>query len=958
MTDSSAHTIIHDRDMLNLPTQSFEDTESFNSTHPLTDPAYVIYTSGSTGQPKGVMVSQGNVINLLNGLQERVYSRHTGNLNVALVAPYIFDASVKQIFGALLLGHALIVVPETVRLNGIKLYEFYRQYKVTISDATPAHISILCEALDREDSKSLQSGHAVYPAQFLVGGDDLPVPLVKRFYNNFRLNKAYPLITNIYGPTECTVDSTAYDVLPQRLETLQRIPIGTPLANQVLLILDPSGQFQPPGIPGQLCIHGPSVSLGYLNRPLLTESSFYTSQSSQLSYSGYTSYYKTGDLALWLEDGNIQYLGRIDRQVKIRGYRIELGEIEHHILQYPDIKEAAVIIHRDEHNSPSICAYIVSPGLQDSTPLQDRLQGSLPRYMVPDHIIILPQIPLTPNGKVDRQRLPAPGPADVGALYTPPRNDLEKKLIDLWKDLPGLTGNPIGIDDDFFAIGGHSLTAITLVTRLQKTLNIDVPLSEIFKHATIRALADYIFTKGMVPHQYEPLKPAEPSEYYPLSSAQKRLYILQQGDKASIQYNIPGVLSLSGTLDIDKITLAFNRVIACHESFRTAFIIHEGEPVQKIDADVDFNIETRQLSPGEDIPQLLNQLIKPFDLTLAPLLRVHLIQVQDNQHLMVVDMHHIISDGASMSILVQDFMAIYSGNELDVNPIQYKDFALWQNRLRQSPRLKQQETFWLKELAPPLPTLNLVVNEPTDKQDDWTGDLFHFQLEGQLLEDLNHLAQGTGVTMFMLCAAVYNVLLHKLSDQEDIIIGVPVAGRSHPDIQHTIGMFVNTLVLRNYPTHDKPFIEFLHEFKERFLHAFENQDYQYEDLVNAIETTTGANLTGNPIFNVAFTLQNDTPPEIVIPGLTLKPYEFNSFAAKFDLTLVGSITPGSIDFTFQYRTSIFDKPAIERYASYIGEIITAVTADRNIKLKEIPLTVKLSESVSTMVDEVDGDFDF
>jgi tyrocidine synthetase III len=914
--------------------------------------AYVIYTSGSTGKPKGVMVTQKNVVNLVTGLEERVYRRHERDVRVSLVAPYVFDASVKQVFGALLLGHCLVVVPEEIRLHGAKLWHFFQHYKITVSDATPAHIYMLSDVLEQENNTSEVAANKSYPTHFLVGGDALPVPLVQRFYRYFNNHNA-PIITNIYGPTECTVDSTAFDVMPQQLEHMARIPIGTPLINQSVFIVDDCGHFQPIGIPGELCISGPSVSRGYLNRPELTAQQFVDStHRTQRSY-------KTGDLACWLPDGNIQYLGRVDRQVKIRGYRIELGEIEQVLQGHKYIKDAVVIVGKDDHGAENVCAYFVKDQEIDDSQLRDYLSSLLPQYMIPSFFVSLAKIPLTANGKVDRGRLPVPGLSAAGADYTAPRTSIEEKLVSIWHQLPGLSDEGIGIDNNFFEIGGHSLTAITLVTRLQKSLNIDLPLTEVFKHATVRQMAEFIKTNHLISNRYQPIQVLDKQPFYPLSSTQKRLYILQKSQKQSIRYNIPVLLNLFGDLDKDKIIDTFNGLVNRHESLRTSFRMEQGDPVQEIAHQIDFQIQYHSLLSPVELGHLISSLIQPFDLSQSPLLRVAIIERSVEEHIMVMDMHHIISDGVSMSILVSDFVQLYVGKTLIPPSIHYKDFASWQNNQRDTEVMKEQESYWLKQLQGDLPVLQLPVDNPESVTDDDIGNVLEFDVSGDRFRALNRLANTEGVTMFMLLAAIFNVLLFKLSSQEDIIIGIPISGRMHPDIQQTIGMFVNTLLLRNNPTDAKPFGQFLSEVKGKSLEAFDNQDYQYEDLVNALEDNSKTGQPGNTLFNVAFAYQGDNTPMPEIPGLRLEPYKYESHTSKFDLTLMAVEAQNCLKCTIEYRCSLFKESTIQRYIQYIKEIIDTVsTQHSNPLLSEIKLTIQLSEPESTMVDQLDGDFGF
>ncbi|HLP62056.1 MAG TPA: amino acid adenylation domain-containing protein, partial [Candidatus Deferrimicrobium sp.] len=552
--------------------------------------AYVIYTSGSTGKPKGVMVRHRNVVNLVNGLNRKIYNKYDTHLNVCLISPFVFDASVKQIFAALLLGHCLFVVPEETRMFGDLLLHYYIINMIDISDGTPLHLRLLLE----------NAGKKITPLpvkHFIIGGDALPMRTAKEFLDKF--NREI-IITNIYGPTECTVDTTCYDITPGT-GLAETIPIGSPMPNCRVYILDKWNELQGVNILGELCISGHGVSQGYLNRPELTAEKFYFHP--QISLHHHFPLYRTGDLARWLPDGNIDFLGRIDHQVKIRGFRIELGEIESELSKHKEIKDVVVIARQSKTKENYLCAYMVSrSGEQLSTSdLRAYLRQQLPDYMIPAYFVYLDRIPLTPSGKVDRRALPQPE-LKAGQNYMAPRNEIETKLVELWSEilgresLPGsesLHGAPlqtsIGIDDNFFELGGHSLKATLLAAKIHKVFDVVVPLAEIFKTPRIREISGYIIKAAH--WEYEQIEAAEKKEYYLLSSAQKRLYFLQQMEKDGITYNITAIMIVAGILDKKRLEHSIRRLIERHESLRTSIDVIAEEPVQRIHEGVAFAIE-------------------------------------------------------------------------------------------------------------------------------------------------------------------------------------------------------------------------------------------------------------------------------------------------------------------------------------------------------------------------------
>jgi tyrocidine synthetase-3 len=491
---------------------------------------------------------------------------------------------------------------------------------------------------------------------------------------------------------------------------------------------------------------------------------------------------------------------------------------------------------------------------------------------------------------------------------------------------------------------------------------------EIFKHPTVRELSAWL--RKAAEHKYVSIAPAELKEYYTVSSAQKRLYILQNIDKEGIRYNIPIIYQLEGCLDKERLERTFKRLIKRHESLRTSFVRVGGKPVQVVHSDVEFEIEY-YCTKGR-CNEIIRDFIRPFDLAKAPLIRVGLIHtpsfghpsqegISVDKHILMVDMHHIITDGGSMGILIHEFMKLYSFTDADEKlpplPIQYKDFSGWLNSEQQGTLIREQEAYWLSEFEGEIPILDLLTDYPGGRERNFAGGVLNYKLGEKETCDLRQLAKEEDVTIYMLLLAIYNVLLSMLSNQEEIIVGTPTAGRRHADLQPLIGMFVNTLALRNYPGENKTFREFLKEIKERTLAAFENQDYPFEDLAEKVADNRDA--SRNPLFDVMFTMQNLGLPEPEIPGMRLKPYDYETPVSKFDLTLTGIETGDHIDFRFGYRTSLFKEETIVDFANYYKGIIAAVLEDRDVKLSQIDLSGLLEVNVDeTITQEIDGEFEF
>jgi amino acid adenylation domain-containing protein len=929
--------------------------------------AYIIYTSGSTGKPKGVLVEHKNVLRLVKNSN---YIHGEKGDKLLPTGSVIFDISTFEIWWPLLNGLTLVLADENTILDAGQLEETLVKNNVTILHLVPQ----LFNQMAAQHPQLF--GHIKY---FLVGGDVVSPEYINRVRNRYPGLK----ILHMYGPTENTTFSTFF---PVERQFEGGIPIGKPISNTTVYILDRYTWLQPIGAAGELCVGGKGLARGYLNQPELTAEKFdhdlwdlqdyqdkkkevkeVPGKNNYMSYRSHRSYiYHTGDLAKWLPDGSIEFLGRIDRQVKIRGFRIELGEIENRLLKHDQVNEAAVVM-----KSRCLCAYVVLSGSSASlsqTPrvplisreLKKYLAQFLPGYMIPTYFIQLQAMPLTPNGKIDRKALPEPV-IDAGEHYTAPGNEIERKLLEIWS---GILGRKTGIHDNFFEIGGHSLNAAVLVSKIYKEFNVKLSLTEFFRTPFIRETAEYI--KRTAGEEYIRPEPVEKREYYPLSSNQQRLYILQQMETEGIAYNMPTVVSLEGQLDRERLEETFRQLIRRHESFRTSFHMIDNEPMQRTHNEVEFEIKYydlpvtgagdecrwkgvpfRQISnafgeitPPETGPHhssfiIHHSFIRPFDLSREPLLRAGLVKTGENQYTLVLDMHHIISDGTSMGILVREFMDLYAGKNPPALQTRYKDYSQWQQLEKQQSALKKQKDYWLKQLNGELPVLTLPTDYPRPPVQSFAGRTITFALHKTVSVRLKELARQADVTLFMILLAVFNVFLSKISGQEDILVGIPVSARKHEDWQHIIGMFVNTLVSRNQPTGEKTFIDFLDQLKTQVLTDFENQEYPFEDLVENLEIKRDTG--GNPIFDVMFAFQNIDIPTLEIPGLKLEPYDFDMGVSKFDLLLETLEKEEVIYFNLQYCVSLFKHEAIERFIVYFKNLIRGVIENHKRRISQFEI---------------------
>ncbi|UCH97167.1 MAG: AMP-binding protein, partial [Candidatus Aminicenantes bacterium] len=878
-------------------------------------PAYILYTSGSTGKPRGVLQGHGNILYFIRNWTAQ-FSITPGD-RITLFASFSHDGSIPDIYSALLNG--AVLYPRNIKeeVNTDELPKWLIDKKITIWHSVPTLFRYFVHTLDNQDNQ--ENNYNYFPGlRFIVLGGE---PVIRHDVNMFKRFFPTTTLANIYGQTESTVNSF-WMVKPGDLP--DRVLIGDPIDETGLLIIDENGGVVEDFGTGEIFVASEHVALEYWQD---TE----TSQKVFLHDPDLGRLYRTGDFARLISTGNIEFLGRKDTQVKVRGFRVELGEIETALLTHELIKEAVVIDRQKEDGETYLCAYIVPVGAGlgesidiDTRELRNYLAGFLPGYMIPARVVSLDKMPLTPSNKIDRKALPDPGTLQGQAMA--PRDEIERKLAVIWAEVLGeQSPSSIGIDDNYFELGGHSLKATLMVSKIRKELNVDVPLTEIFDNLTIRKLSQTI--KGLKEEQYTSIEAAEEKEYYPLSSAQQRIFVLHQIEPDSINYNLPIAWMLEGEIETKKLEAAFRKLIQRHESLRTSFIMVDGEPVQRIHKQVDFKIE--------GATALISSFLRPFDLSRAPLLRVGLIKIEKNKHVLMIDMYHIISDATSMGIMQKEFMTLYEERDIPGLRIQYKDYAEWQNRLdiKESEENKKQEKYWLKQFKDEVPVLNLPTDFTRPSVQSLEGNTMAFEIGSEDTGALRVLALEEKATLYMVLLAIFNILVSKLSRQVDIIIGTPVIGRSHANTHSIIGMFVNTLAMRNYPNGAKTFREFLQEVKENALAAFENQDYPFEDLVEKLEVNR--DMSRNPLFDVMFELQNVETHAVEIPGLKSLPYDFDYPVSKFDLVFQALEIENKLFVTTRYCKKLFKHETLERIIECFKKIVYSIIKDVNTKISRV-----------------------
>ncbi|MDZ8030713.1 non-ribosomal peptide synthetase [Nostoc sp. DedSLP04] len=935
LPEHQAHIVCLDSDKEVIIQQSQENLTCLATDKNL---SYVIYTSGSTGKPKGVAIEHHSTVALLHWARE-VFT--TEDLAGVLAATSIcFDLSVFEIFVPLSCGGKVILAE-----NALYLPNLLAAQEVTLINTVPSAIAELLRIQGIPTSVRIVN----------LAGEPLQNRLVQQIYTLDNIQKVF----NLYGPTEDTTYSTF--ALVNKGDS--SVTIGRPITNTYCLLLDEQMQIVPTGVSGELYIGGEGLARGYLNRSELTDQRFipnpFEEAGGRRSLSvaevrqkaGGSKLYKTGDLVRYLPDGNIEYIGRIDQQVKIRGFRIELGEIETALWQHPDVQEVVVIAKEFSPGDQRLVAYVVpKPESSDTNigNLRRFLKQKLPDYMIPSRFVQLSALPLTANGKVDRKALPAPiQTLNANEKFVAPRTPIEERVAEIWSTVLGLKN--IGVHDNFLALGGHSLLAFQILCRIRDIFQVELPMRHFFEAPTISKIAESIRQA-----QQEDIGCSVPIQSIgrdgdlPLSFGQQRLWFLDQLVPNHAFYNVPEAIRLRGVLNATILEQSLNEIINRHEVLRTTYSSLNGQPIQVIHSTFPIKllvVNLQGLSPDDRESQVhqivLKEAQRPFDLAQGPLLRTTLLQLSSEEHILLLNLHHILCDDWSLSVLFEELSVLYqafsTGNPspLPDLAIQYADFAAWQRQWLQGEILDNKLAYWQQHLSGSLPILELPTDYPRPLEPTYQGARQSVVIPKSLTDALNVLSRQEGTTLFMTLLAAFQTLLFRYTGQEDILVGAPISDRHRSELEGLIGFLLNTLVLRTNLSDSPSFRQLLGRVREVALSGYTHQDLPFEKLVDALQIERDFNQ--NPLISVMFNLQNTPTPKLTVPGLTMNRLEIDNGTSKFDLYLELRETAAGISGNLEYNTDLFKAEMIALMVENFSTLLQSIVSNPDQTISNLPL---------------------
>ncbi|NOQ25387.1 MAG: amino acid adenylation domain-containing protein [Bacteroidales bacterium] len=899
--------------------------------------AYLIYTSGSTGKPKGILIEQASVINFCHAIKNRIpIEPEHGMLMLTTIS---FDIFVLEMFVPLLIASKIIIANEKEQKDTHLLSKLMARSAVDLVQMTPSRLQMILEDDEQKD--------CLKPVKILmIGGESFPENVLKSLKESYK-NKIY----NMYGPTETTVWSTIGE-----LTNNEEINIGQPILNTQTYILDSSGNLMPNGASGELCIGGEGVLRAYWrneksNKEKIIENPFISGQK----------IFKTGDIARWNKNGELECFGRIDDQVKIRGFRIELGEIENQANQIQGIINVAASVFEINPGNKALCLYYVSDIEIDSEYLIEELSGKIPYYMVPQRYVRLNSLPLTLNGKINRRLLPKPTVNSQKSLSMPVTSE-EKEMVKIWSDVLSVDVCKIGLESNFFELGGHSIKATLLVLRIKKELGMDVSISDIFNKQSINKILTV--GKKKIEDKSFIQKSVEKREYYSASSTQKRLFALQamQDDTS---FNMSIAFKLKGEANEKKIEEIFNILIQRHESLRVSFQVIDNNIVQIVDDNADIKLKSRLIKNSE-IDGVIEDFITKFDISVAPLLRVGLFKIIDSDdagfnYLLVIDVHHIIADEASYKILIQEFIDLYSGKKLAVTELQYKEFAYWQNDTVNNDALRKQEKYWLSKFSDGINELNLPKREDSIQIEDQAA-IKRFELDLDKSIILSEFVKSSNTTMYVFLLSIFKVLLSKYCNQKDIIVTSPVSTRPGIKFQNTIGLFVNMLPMKSHIEPDMEYSNYLLDLKNEVMSNLENDMFQFENIVWSLKIKE--KFKRNILLDAVFVYNEikDNENKFILKDQNgtnkLVQKDIDKKDLQNNLQIDAIKKKGNVSFELSYRTKDYTEEAIELFAENYLLILNQVLEDKSILIKDIIIDSNKITVDAPVISNPDSDFRF
>lgn len=881
------------------------------------DLSYIIYTSGSTGMPKGVMLTHKNVNNFIQGMSEII--NFSANKSIISVTTISFDIFVLETLLPLQKGLKIVIANELEQTNVNLFNKLCIENDVNIIQTTPSRFQFLI-------SNSSELNYLNNITDILVGGESFSKSLLESLKKLSSAN-----IYNVYGPTETTVWSTV-----KNLTNSVDITIGKPIANTTCYILDKNKNMLPCFTPGDLYIGGDGVSKGYYNNTSLTNEKFIKNKYIDEII------YETGDLAYFTDNGELIHLGRNDFQVKVNGHRIELEEIENQILSLNNINKCIVTKNLSNDGHEFLCAYITCFNHIDTNYIRNSLKKVLPLYMIPQYFVKLEDFPYTPNGKIDRKKLPMPN-IDRSKEMVIPRNNMDKALLNILQEL--LNINNLSIEDSFFELGGDSLTAINLCTKIYSEFNIQIFVKDILENPVIKDLSDLITNSENINNNIKLVK-ADKQTYYPLSSAQKRIYYSsKKASENNLVYNVSGALLVDKLLDISKIKNAFSKILELHDSFRTRFVLNGEELVQEVldIKDIDINVFN---GCEKDINKIINEFPKPFDLSKAPLLRASVCILDNKKTLILLDTHHIIVDGVSLNILMKDFCKLYNNEEVLESDFSYIDYSVWENNYINSEEINKSDKYWSSVCSnTDVPVLNLPYDYPATNSKSYNGDKIAYTMQKETFDKLQDLAKSLNVSEYTLFLTALYIVLYKYTSQTDLIVASPFAGRSFEEVSNVIGMFVNNIVLRKNIEINSSVSDLLKSVQDTVSNSLSNQPYPYE--------LVAKKLNNNPsLLDIVLTYQNTKKDAYKIDDATLELITADTKTSKFNIWM--EIVPDIYAFNLEYNSDLFKKETIESFLSHYMFILNQMLESVDTTVEDLEILTKEEIAMLDKFNNTDG----